>query len=110
MRQDPPSFAQHVAASDKAVKRYTGLPSKDVLLGLFTILQPLALKMKYWSGKASSDIKGYEERGYIKPGPGRKMSLYDEFLLTLVRLRLATRVFMLADLFRISPARVSQVS
>lgn len=44
-------------------------------------------KLKYWSGiKSVSDMK-YEEEGK-KPGPKRKLSPYEEFILFLVRLRL----------------------
>lgn len=44
-----------------------------------------------------------------KSGPKRKLSRYEEFILTLVRLRLATFTFFLADIFSVSESRVSQI-
>ena len=44
-----------------------------------------------------------------KSGPKRKLSRYEEFILTLVRLRLAVCSFFLADVFGVSVSRVSQI-
>ena len=44
-----------------------------------------------------------------KSGPSRKLSKYEEFIITLIRLRLAVFTFFLADIFGVSNARVSQI-
>ena len=44
-----------------------------------------------------------------KSGPKRKLSKYQEFILTLVRIRLALCSFFLADIFGIANSRVSQI-
>jgi hypothetical protein len=99
-------FIENVTQSDRAVKQYTGLPSKSILNGLFSTIK--ADKMKYWSGKKSAKDMNYEKEGN-KPGPKRKLSPYQEFVLTLVRLRLGLVGFILADLFGVSKSRVSQI-
>lgn len=66
--------------------------------------------LKYWSGSKSGDEKNYQRDENIKKGgPERKLSRYQEFLLTLLKLRLNLLTFFLADIFGVSPTRVSQV-
>jgi len=99
-------FMQTATSSDKKVKFYTGVSSLHIFLGLFKILEPVILK--YYSGTGSVNEKRYE-RGGEKPGPSRKLTKYEEFTLTLIRLRHAVPVTLLADLFNVSSSRVSQV-
>lgn len=94
-------FLENVIKSDVSVKHYTGLPSKPILDGLFSSIEADKCKLKYWSGKKSVGDMKYEEEGK-KPGPKRKLSPYEEFILTLVRLRLGIVGFVLADLFGVS--------
>lgn len=101
-------FLENVIKSDVTVKHYTGLPSKPILDGLFSSIEADKCKLKYWSGKKSVGDMKYEEEGK-KPGPKRKLSPYEEFILTLVRLRLGIVGFVLADLFGVSKTRVSQI-
>lgn len=66
--------------------------------------------MKYWSGQGSAAKKKYQKDSLnAKSGPKRKLSRFQEFVLTLVRLRLALTTFVMADLFGVSTSRVSQV-
>ncbi|XP_062587939.1 THAP domain-containing protein 11-like [Saccostrea cucullata] len=101
-------FLENVVKSDQSVKHYTGLPSKPILDGLFSSIEADKCKLKYWAGKKSVGEMKYEEEGN-KPGPKRKLSPYEEFILTLVRLRLGIVGFVLADLFGVSKSRVSQI-
>ena len=66
--------------------------------------------MKYWSGQNSAQETNYQQTpGMKKSGPQRKLSRYQEFILTLVRIRLAVCTFFLADIFGIANSRVSQI-
>ena len=77
---------------------------------LTDILDRSSPDLKYWSGQNSSAEKGYQTDPHQhKTGPKRKLSRYHEFIMTLIRLRLALTTFCLADLFGVSSARVSQV-
>lgn len=73
----------------RSVKNYTGLPSKSTLNGLFSVLDQRDTFLKYWSGgKKTAGTTKYQEKGYGKTGPSRSLTRYQEFILTLVRLRL----------------------
>lgn len=53
---------------------------------------------KYWSGQSSSSKKGYQTVDPHQPkktGPKRKLTRYEEYILTLVRLHLALTKFLL---------------
>ena len=74
------------------------------------ILDKASPSLKYWSGAASVDKTLYQEdRRERKTGPPRKLTRYEEYILTLVRIKLALLTFCLADLFSISNSRVSQI-
>ncbi|KAK3107488.1 hypothetical protein FSP39_015657 [Pinctada imbricata] len=102
-------FVNKVTRDDRTVKQYTGAPSKPLLNGLFDILNSSSPNIKYWSGQGSTSTEEYQRNPDMKKsGPQRKLSRYEEFILTLVRLRLAIFTFFLADIFGVSESRVSQ--
>ena len=80
------------------VKVYTGLPSPKIFQFLFDFLCEKARSMQYWRGgkqttkEAPQPPSPFElATGFAKgrPGPERKLRLEQEFLLTLMKLRLA---------------------
>ena len=73
------------------------------------ILNSTFTNIKYWSGKESTQDKRYEAGQGKKPGPTRKMTRMNEFLMTLLRIRQAVSTSLLADLFGIAESRVSQI-
>ncbi|CAH3150631.1 unnamed protein product [Porites lobata] len=90
------------------VKVYTGLPSPKAFEFLFDYLSPKARFMQYWR------VENKQEKnptGYLKgrPGPERKLRLEQEFLLTLMKLRLALLTFDLGFRFHVSASTVSSV-
>ena len=101
-------FVENVVKNDDNVNKYTGVPSLAVLNSMFSILNS-EKSVKYWSGQKSASKKSYQRTGYQKPGPARKLSRYEEFILTLVRFRLGIVAFFIGDIFGISTARVSQI-
>ena len=102
-------FVEKVTRSDASVRQYTGVPSIAILLGLFNIIHSKCSNMKYWSGPKSADEKSYQQGTKKKPGPTRKLNMFQEFILTLVRFRLGVVGFLLSDIFGISNSRVSQI-
>lgn len=94
-----------VTSSNKKVNFYTGIISLQMFVGIFNILEPAVLKQ--YSDVASTDKKRYENGN--KPGPARKLTKYEEYTLTLIRLRHAVPITILTDLFNVSSARVSQI-
>ena len=107
----------------------TGLESVETFKAIFDHLHPRSRLMKYWEGPKRTLQKqtsvGYQQRidqilsssvyaeGDILPinrkGPERKLSLEQEYLLVLVRLRLGLFVKDLAFRFQTSATRVSQI-
>ena len=73
------------------------------------ILDEAEPKLKYWSGKHSTDDVNYQQSDRQKSGPSRKLTKYHEYLLTLMKLRLGILSFVLGDLFCVSESRVSQI-
>ena len=63
--------------------------------------------MKYYKGEQSLDTKMYQESNKKKPGPKRKLSMEDELLMTLMKLRQNLNHDVLACLFNVSVSLVS---
>lgn len=103
------AFTDTVTKNDENVRLYTGLPSLAMLLGIFNILTAKCPSLKYWSGQSTAKETNNHRNRRGKPGPARKLTLFQEFILTLVRLRLVLFEFFIADLFGISKTRVSQI-
>ncbi|KAK3106441.1 hypothetical protein FSP39_020167 [Pinctada imbricata] len=104
------AFVENVIKNDENVRQYTGFASLSLLLGIFNILVSKSSSLKYWSGPNSAKEKIYQKKQhYGKPGPARKLSLFHEYILTLVRLRLGMFEFCIGDIFGVSKSRVSQI-
>ncbi|VDI48973.1 Hypothetical predicted protein [Mytilus galloprovincialis] len=104
-------FVDKITSTDKNVSSYLGIPSVMALLGIFAILDKASPSLKYWRGHEGThhDAKYQLESSTKKPGPSRKLSRYNEFLITLLKIRLALPSFLLGDIFGISESRVSQI-
>lgn len=99
-------FIEKVTKSDLSIRKFTGIPN----LELFNKMKDTAVNfdqnIRYWS--CSESELNNQNQGQ-KRGPARKLSKYDEFILTLVRLRLALPVFVMSELFGVSSSRVSSI-
>lgn len=103
-------FMETATGTDKAARKYCGLPSVVLLVELFTTLNTNFPVIKYWSGKSSGNKKLYEiQIGASEPGQHCTLSRFQEYVLTLVRLRLGLSNCILADLFGISATRSSEI-
>lgn len=96
---------------NSAILFYTGFPSYKALMSFYEYIEPKLEKMQYWKGEHL--IKGshpyQEDEKRKKPGPSRKLSFLDEFLLVLMRLKAGLFVQDLADRFGISISLVSRI-
>src|SRR6218665_2407766 len=106
-----PRYAVFVS-NDKQVRLNTGLPNKAALNSLFTLLKERAERMRYWLGNKRTP-KVRHPRNYrqspSKPGPKRILSCKEEFILTLMKLRLAMTTQFLSKLFGISLGTCSSI-
>src|SRR6218665_801427 len=99
-------------SNDKQVRLNTGLPNKGALNSLFNLLKARTGGMRYWlrPNRLSTTFwrKNYR-RTTSKSGPKRQLSCKDEFILTLMKLRLGLTNKFLSDLFGISPVMCSHI-
>lgn len=103
------NLLERLTNSVQNVKIFLGLPGVVFLMGLFNILKTNASKMKYWTRQSSSLDKSWQQGGKRKPGKPRKLTLFQEFTLTLLRLRLGLNTYVLGMLFGISQSLVSSI-
>ena len=94
-----------------AVLFYTGFPCYEALISFYKYIKPKLSKMQYWKGekrlKESQPYQLDDNKG--KPGPSRKLTFLDEFLLVLMRVKAGLFVQDLADRFGISTSLVSRI-
>lgn len=98
--------------TDRKVKIYTGLPNKSAFQALLKHVSSKAKKIRYWCGTKkviSSKVSRKFKRTPQKSGPKRKLTTKEELILVLLKLRLAIKNAMLADLFSISISTTSQI-
>lgn len=80
-----------VLKNDDSVKFYTGIASLGCFNLISDLLKPQAEKLKYWD-KTKTVLNS-------KPGPKRGLTLKEELIITLVRLRLGLMGRQLVDIF-----------
>ena len=95
----PKSPLQLMASSNQKTKFYTGLPTYEVFTALFHYLEPQVLSLR------QKDV----ESETVARGRKRKLSLMEEFVAVLMRLRLGLLLEDAADRFAISPATMSKI-
>lgn len=89
---------------------YTGLSSILLFNSLFILLEPYLKNLRYWRGTKQSKVVASKirKKSFISSNK-KKLSLKNEFLMTLMRLRLGLLNEDLADRFCISPASCSNI-
>ena len=100
---------EKITNCDTRVKLFLGLPSLVFLKSIFDFLAVSASSMKYWTGKSSSLEKRWHTENLKKPGVQRKLQLFEEFILTLLRLRLGVNTMFCSVLFGVSQSSVSSI-
>lgn len=95
------AFVKQITKSDKDCFYYVGIPTLQLLFYLFEWIEPAAKKIKLWDGNRRS-MPG-------RKGGKRRTKLFEEMLLTLVKIRRGYGNKHLAYLFNISQSHVSRV-
>ncbi|ESO98757.1 hypothetical protein LOTGIDRAFT_158703 [Lottia gigantea] len=93
--------SEKISGDDKATQFYTGLPTFAVFMWLFRYLEPKANRLTYWNGE-----KKTAERQRCR---SQKLSLIDQFLSVLMRLKVGLFVKDIADRFGISLGTYSKI-
>ena len=111
VKKEAPAFSAKVLNTDKKVKTFLGVPSKAAFEVLFKLLSKKAPKIKYWQGPKkhlSTNPRNFSSTPK-KSGPSRLMSVKDELVMTLMKLRLGSLNADLAVRFGVSETTVSKV-
>lgn len=97
-----------IMRTDTNVMRYTGVPSKALILGLLEIVNEHYPLIKYWAGSTSCSKKSYKGCQCNKPGRRQQMSRLEELVLVLTSLRTGMPQWMIADLFDVSRTLITE--
>ena len=97
-----------VLKNDDSVKFYTGIPSLGCFNLISDLLKPQAEKLKYRDKNKDKQMK-YQTAVDSKPGPKRGLTLNEELIVTLVRLRLGLMGRQLADIFSVLQSQLSRI-
>ena len=102
--------AEDLKEDDLKTRFYTGLVNFGTFMVIFNSLSLITGKLNYWNGKDSLMEKEYLENDVKQqPGPQRKMTLLDEFLLVFTRLRHGLLKQDLAQNLCVSVGTISRV-
>ncbi|VDI78588.1 Hypothetical predicted protein [Mytilus galloprovincialis] len=105
----PKLHMKGIKHSDNLIRLHTGLASYSLFCWLLDEVSVPASNMKYYKGEDSHETTSYQENNAKKPGPKRKLSLEDELLMTLMKLRLNLNQEFMASLFNVSSSLVSSI-
>lgn len=102
------TFTWRKIKSDEKMNFYTGFTTIALFNAIFILLKPYLSNLRYWRGPKQALINKYK---HTKPNKTalKKLTHRDEFLLTLMRLRLGLLNEDVADRFGISTGLASSV-
>ena len=105
------SVENMLVGNDDAVRFYTGFQNYDSFEAVFKYLEPKMESAHYWRGPESKDKANlkYQQEGYQRSGPKRKLKLIDEFFMVMVRCKVGLFEDDLADRFDIAVSQVSKI-
>ena len=98
-------------SDDSAVRFYTGFPNFDNLMDVFSHLLPKLEQITNWldADTTVSTENVSDKSRSSKPGPKRKLSLLEEFVLVLMRQKVGLFLNDHADRFGMSMAQSSKI-
>lgn len=97
-------FTQLIQSGDDKCFFYTGIPSRSLLLAVFKWLKPAARKLKLWDGKYK-----FHNTGRSAGRKRKALTLFEEFCMTLVRIRRGYDVVLLSHLFGVANSHVCRI-
>ena len=105
------TIVNRVIKNDASIKEHTGFHTKEIMTGVFSILEHGEGNLRYdqFEDSKESDECDMEMSCSKKRGPQRKLPFFHEFILCMLRLRLGLGYTALALLFGISKTRVGQI-
>lgn len=96
--------------SNSLMNLHTGLPTYNLFMYVYELVEEPASTMQYWRGSStSSGLKDYQVRNKKKPGRSHQISLQNQLLMTLMKVRLNVTESHLAFLFKVQESSVSKI-
>ena len=96
-----------IQRSEKLYSFYTGFPSYGTFKALFDYLKDAAATKRNWRGGETANKSHFSDRFQRKPGPDLKLTLEEEFLIVMIRLKVGLFQKDLALRFGLSEATIS---
>lgn len=96
-------FIHDVLKDNASCMTYTGILTVSLLKEIFKWVEPVAKNIKLWDGKYKTDMNRQQGR------PRKSVTLFQEFLLTLIRIRGGYDINHMGTLFAISSSQVSRI-
>ena len=93
-----PFRVECIANDDKLIKLYTGFTTYSVFVAFFSFLGPSVNELTYWGDKESTGVRHRQ----------RKLSPFNQFFMTLIKLKLNLRNKDIAYCFGISEPTISR--
>ena len=100
---------EDIQTSDKICSFYTGFPYYGTFKALFDYLKDAAATKRNWRGRETANKSHFSDKFQTKPGPDSKLTLEEEFLIVMMRLKVGLFQKDLAHRFGISEATVSRL-
>ena len=100
---------EHIRESDQLCRFYTGFPNYGTYKALFDYLKDAVTKKRCWRGEEIIAKNHFSERCQSKPGPESKLTLKQEFLMVMMRLKVGLLQRDLARQFGVVESTVSRV-
>ena len=100
---------EDIQTSEKLCSFYTGFPNYGTFKALFDYLKDAAATKRNWRGRETANTSHFSDRFQTKPGPDSKLTLEEEFLIVMMRLKVGLFQKDLAHRFGISEATVSRL-
>lgn len=103
---NPKVRIENMKGMDNVIHLHTGLQSYELFMWVLKQVAPAAQHIQYWKGANTAEPRSSET---AKRGPQRSLSIANELLLTLMKLKQNINENYLAYLFNVSPSHVSSV-
>ena len=98
-----------IQRSEKLCSFYTGFPNYGTFKALFDYLKDAAVTKRNWRGGETANKSHFSDGFQRKPGPNSKLTLEEEFLIVMIRLKVGLFQKDLALRFGLSEATISRV-
>lgn len=100
---------ENIQENEQLCRFYTGFPNYRTFKALFNYLKDIAETKSNWRGSKTVSTNHFSDRCQNKPGPDAKLTLEEEFLMVMMRLKVGLLQQDLAHRFGLAESTVSRI-